>query len=479
MNPEIEVRLSRLPSPVADAVRRALEQPDAADAVEEAFRAVEFPEGRPFPLPDALTGPQRALAEIVALSELEVGGAFAVPSLAADQRRWLGLEPAGVLEEPVTYTLDGQERTAPLWHALQSLQAATGASRDYSTCAALLNSFPLAKRLRVFDALLPTPPKNRSVYGLNHIALEEGLQFIDEGEGPAWAAASADALLEKASSIARHNPQVTLAWCCEHRLDFRLRLRAFAALVREQVAIESRWDVLLPLPSTLRGDVLKDVLPCIRAIPEERRDSAIRSALEGKFPTEIVVVGTALLDEFPSEPLLELILRHVDESHRPKREVLKDLAAIAQRHSQLRDRFEAYIAKQPPPLMLRCERTITPKTQEELSPVEREQLLIACANWDGNEVPLEQRLPPTPQEATPEDAQREECVAGVVDLYKIDDEQGQPAYDAFVFLHDDGTVFRAGTTQIVATMIQGSLMCRDHRLNEALHAVIHAAATSS
>src|SRR5690606_20890826 len=107
MNPEIEVRLSRLPSPVADAVRRALEQPDAADAVEEAFRAVGLPEGRPFPLPDALTGPRRALAGIVALSELEVGGAFAVPSLAADQRRWLGLEPAGVLEEPVTYTLDG------------------------------------------------------------------------------------------------------------------------------------------------------------------------------------------------------------------------------------------------------------------------------------------------------------------------------------------------------------------------------------
>lgn len=482
MSPELTGRLSRLPDPAADAVRRALTPGEnVKDCLNEAFRIVTFPEGHIYPLPENLTDPQRALVEILALCENlhPVELPFALPSSAADQRRWLGLEPPGVLEEPVNFTLNGVEQAEPLWRALQRLRITEGPRQNLSACAPLLNSFPLAKRLQVYEALFPKPPYAYGyVYGLQLSALEgHGLHLIDKGDDAAWAAATANALLERAAINARYNPQNSLSSYCERNIVFELRQRVFGTLVRENIAIDPRWDILLPLPGVLTEASLADAAACIQAIPEDRRTPAIVAALRHKFSREIVDTGTALLKAFPSEELLACILQHIDRSGRPKRYVLEDLSEIANAHVQLKKPLEEYIRHEPPPLFLHCVSVINPKTQQDLTPLECEQLTLACSYWDGNELPLEQRLPPTPDTASGNEP-GEECVVGLVDVYRIHNEQGEPAYNAFIFLHDDGTFFKADSLDDVAVQIQGNLDCEDRQLKDALHAAIYSAPES-
>src|SRR5262245_5241974 len=89
---------------------------------------------------------------------------------------------------------------------------------------------------------------------------------------------------------------------------------------------------------------------------------------------------------------------------------------------------------------------------EELSPIEREQLRAAGKFYDGTDRPVEDRL------------------AGGVDegdgslfdteLWKVVDGSNH-LYDAWFYMGDSGTFFRAGTTDDVAMVIQSSLDCED------------------
>jgi hypothetical protein len=89
---------------------------------------------------------------------------------------------------------------------------------------------------------------------------------------------------------------------------------------------------------------------------------------------------------------------------------------------------------------------------EDLNPIEREQLRAAGRFYDGDDRPVEDRL-----------------AGGVVEgdgslfdteLWKVADGDLH-LYDAWFYMGDSGTFFRAGTTEDVAMVIQSGLECED------------------
>ena len=65
-------------------------------------------------------------------------------------------------------------------------------------------------------------------------------------------------------------------------------------------------------------------------------------------------------------------------------------------------------------------------------------------------------------------------VLSTVDLWKVMDGANH-VYDVWTYMGDSGTVFRAGTAESVAEIIQGGLECDDDVLGTALDEAIYAA----
>ena len=72
----------------------------------------------------------------------------------------------------------------------------------------------------------------------------------------------------------------------------------------------------------------------------------------------------------------------------------------------------------------------------------------------------------------PDPANEDTSFFGVVELLKIVDETGETAYDAWLYRGDSGSIFRAGTTEIVAEIIQVGLECKDPGLRDGLRTAL-------
>jgi hypothetical protein len=92
---------------------------------------------------------------------------------------------------------------------------------------------------------------------------------------------------------------------------------------------------------------------------------------------------------------------------------------------------------------------------EELNPIERDQLRAAGKLYDGVDRPAEDRLAGGVVEGDGSlfDTELWKCVDGDRHLY-----------DAWFYMGDSGTFFRAGTTEVIAEVIQCGLECEDPEL---------------
>ena len=93
------------------------------------------------------------------------------------------------------------------------------------------------------------------------------------------------------------------------------------------------------------------------------------------------------------------------------------------------------------------EREIT--SAGELSAVEREQLRAAGRLYDGQDLSAEERLTENPEN-------EELSFAGFVSHRRVVD-GAEHRYDAWLYQVDSGTIFRAGTTEVAAEIIQFGL----------------------
>jgi hypothetical protein len=104
-----------------------------------------------------------------------------------------------------------------------------------------------------------------------------------------------------------------------------------------------------------------------------------------------------------------------------------------------------------------------PEGVDDLSPLEQQQLVISGQRYDGAEIPIESRL------ASPDEGgDEEESFYGMLTVWDIVDEMGVVYCTAWFYRVDSGTIFAAGTTQVVAEVIQCGLECDDQTFGEQL-----------
>jgi hypothetical protein len=96
--------------------------------------------------------------------------------------------------------------------------------------------------------------------------------------------------------------------------------------------------------------------------------------------------------------------------------------------------------------------------------MERRQLREAGLRYDGRDLSAAARLTAT------EDHAASGSFLGFLELWSVEEEGGH-RYDAFMYMADSGTVFRRGTTEVVAEVVQCGFQGRDrafaHRLEQA------------
>ena len=94
---------------------------------------------------------------------------------------------------------------------------------------------------------------------------------------------------------------------------------------------------------------------------------------------------------------------------------------------------------------------------DELSAMERAQVRVCGERWDGNDLPIEERLVLDPDIAF-------QLVLTCWDVMERD----MHVYDAWLFAVDSGVVFRAGTTEIVCEVFQFDFQSQDASFARAL-----------
>jgi hypothetical protein len=120
--------------------------------------------------------------------------------------------------------------------------------------------------------------------------------------------------------------------------------------------------------------------------------------------------------------------------------------------------------------VLRVRSILRPDRVDELTPHQQAQLVAAGKRYDGGDYSAAERLSFEGSDASP--GGQEQSFKGFLEIREIVDASGQPAYDVFLYMVDSGTIFRAGTTEVVADVIQCGLECADEALEEALEAVV-------
>jgi len=116
---------------------------------------------------------------------------------------------------------------------------------------------------------------------------------------------------------------------------------------------------------------------------------------------------------------------------------------------------------------LRIASSIHPVTLDQLDPIRRRQLEIANGLYGGEEESIAVIF------GRDEDEEVDERIMpSLTELRSIVDLDGRPVYDAWLYMGDSGTVFVAGTEQVVAEVIQCGIETKDAELKASLRDVL-------
>lgn len=149
--------------------------------------------------------------------------------------------------------------------------------------------------------------------------------------------------------------------------------------------------------------------------------------------------------------------------HRQRR-VTRELAADLAAHPALVAHVEAHLASLPalPELRMRSARYV--HAVDELTPGQRTMLAVLGQGWEGDDGPLVSAGDAGAPVFGPLD---------FVSAFEIEDADGNSAFEALMYMDEDGAVCVTNTTNSVMYASQMSLSCnRGDELHEALHAVL-------
>jgi len=195
-------------------------------------------------------------------------------------------------------------------------------------------------------------------------------------------------------------------------------------------------SVQLELPMSSRN---KDDEPLIE------RARAIIDSLD-KLTSEEVFAAFEELDQLPSDVVRAALEGATGPA--PDPELLDD--AIRRAHGF-------------PARALRLRKVAVTKDADifDLGPVAEQQLRLAGKSWDGRDLEPEQRL----------DGEVEDSFAGTLEHHVLADARGPdapPLFDVLLYAGDAGTIFRAGTTEIVGAIAYGIVEMKDRRSRVAI-----------
>ncbi len=183
------------------------------------------------------------------------------------------------------------------------------------------------------------------------------------------------------------------------------------------------------------------------------------------FASVAVTNGLHLLETYPERALLDAAWSRFPDSSLTRTAFGKAFKAAVAGSAELSKVVAENIAAFPKPLKLICTAASEPKTASELTESRRGQLRAAGKLYDDQDLPADIRLGDPNEETTLS-----------LELRTISDAKGTPLYDAFLYNADSGTIFRSGTLEIVAEILQGSLECADDILADALKPLVRSPA---
>jgi hypothetical protein len=113
------------------------------------------------------------------------------------------------------------------------------------------------------------------------------------------------------------------------------------------------------------------------------------------------------------------------------------------------------------PMALRFAHRFEPTSADQLTALQKRQLREAGRRYDGQLLPAGDRF----------ENDDEESVLQFLEVWQVEDD-GKHVYDAYFYMADSGTLFRRGTLDVVAEMIQTYF---DHPADETLRAQLQSA----
>ncbi len=227
----------------------------------------------------------------------------------------------------------------------------------------------------------------------------------------------------------------------------------FVALVRAGVAIEPRWDALLPVGTKgrgLRGATMKE---CLAAIPEERRMKALVASLAACPADGGAWPAFETLSLYPAKEIIAWL--HESKIVPNNVGLTKDLKALAKKNKRIADALAAGARGGPVAALLTSISIEKPRQLAALSNIQQKQLRAAGKAYDGKDLGAALRM------AT---GQSETSLRSTLEIRALADASKKHVYDAFLYEGDSGVIFQAGTTKVVAQVVQGSVAHKDEGL---------------
>lgn len=382
-----------------------------------------------------LDADQRAVAELLAKHPELPAGSLPMPTPAWAKRKWLGIDPPGPL-------FSGKPS---LFERLREVDA-----DDDDEWLPLLERLSIEDRIMVLTDLALMREDFDTVATQNELI--DGITKMPSTLGD-WGGRTADMLLGFVGT--RWESAEAHPWGVEEIVTEAVLL----AIIRAGRPFEAKYDRLLALGNYAYEPRVPVVREIVQAIPEQRREGVVEAALSRlKGPVWRLSIAMRMLETFPYAAIARQALAHIDEGK--PRKVMQQLGALAKQHPVIDAVLREHKAGQaPPPKLVVLERT--KPTFDELDATGRKQVELCAQLFDGRKVRAAQLI------ASDEDEDEDEPIAPF-ERTRIANAKGTPAYDAWRYSVDSGTVFRAGSTDVIAEIIQDGLECSDRALRLAL-----------
>lgn len=391
------------------------------------------------------------------------------PERNSEYRKLLGIDPGGVLQQPVRWTFGagGPQADVPLWFALRALGAdnsgvngvlyglAPGAAAPPGEFRAprLLDRLPVADALRAHVAyelitrLSPPPPSISGIMSVEKerrpLALFARIKALSDSEAEAlvpWAHSELDRL-----AVPSRTSQPAIVPL----------LLASSVMLRARQPFKPEWDWLIPVSGLLSDELLA-------SLPADRRlQRMVTETQQNVFASYAVGEALALLKKYPEQALLDAAWARFPDADMTTTAFGKAFKeALAGNDALLRIVAEK-VAAFPKPIKLVCVESSEPKDVAALSDMQKKQLRLAGKMYDDADLPAEKRLADPNEETTLS-----------LTLRTFANPKGSALYDALLYNGDSGTVFRHQTLEVVAQILQGSLECDDPMLLDALKPLV-------